>query len=161
MEREREPAPLHDEAFGAPPIALTTNATATLNSSVFYPNLPVFLGSGGALSEVDCLILSNTSGLPGGATFISTADPLFANPIVGNLRLRTDSPAVDYCDTLGYAPLHFDGDHEARGFDLASNPNGTPGVNGGLFDLGFDEVRPLFADGFFSGNTSAWSSAVP
>ncbi len=152
---------LYDSEYATSPIALTTNATATLNSSVFHPNLPVALGSGGALTEVDCLILSNASGLPGGATLISTSDPLFTNAIAGNLRPLPSSPAVDYCDTFAYTPLHFDGDHEARGFDLASNPNGTPGASGGLYDLGFDEVRPLFADGFFSGNTSAWSSVAP
>ena len=71
---------LYDGEYATSPIALTTNATATLNSSVFYPNLPVFLGSGGALSEVDCLILSNTSGLPGGATFISTSRSAVREP---------------------------------------------------------------------------------
>lgn len=147
--------------FDASPVALTTNATATLNSSVFYPNLPVILGSGGALSEVDCLILSNTSGLPGGATFVSTSDPLFVSAVAGNLRVSPNSPAVDYCDAFAYVPQHFDGDHEARGFDLASNANGTPGVSGGIYDLGFDEVRPLFADGFESNNTAAWSAVVP
>lgn len=147
--------------FSASPVALTTNATATLNSSVFYPNLPVSVGSGGVLSEVDCLILSNTSGLPGGATFVSTSDPLFVSAVAGNLRVSPNSPAVDYCDTFAYVPQHFDGDHEARGFDLASNANGTPGVSGGIYDLGFDEVRPLFADGFESNNTAAWSAVVP
>lgn len=147
--------------FDASPVTLSANATATLNSSVFYPNLPVNLSSGGVLSEVDCLILSNATGLPVGATLISTSNPLFVNAIAGNLRVSPDSPAVDYCDALAYVPQHFDGDHEARGFDLASNANGTPGVTGGIYDLGFDEVRPLFVDGFVSGNTSAWSSVVP
>ncbi len=150
-----------DGGFNASPVALTTNATATLNSSVFYPNLPVILGSGGALSEVECLILSNTTGLPGGATLISTSNPLFVNATAGNLRVSPNSPAVDYCDAFNYLPQHFDGDHEARGFDLSFNANGSPGVAGGLYDLGFDEVRPLFADGFATGNTSAWSSVVP
>ena len=79
----------------------------------------------------------------------------------GNLRVSPNSPAVDYCDAFNYLPQHFDGDHEARGFDLSFNANGSPGVAGGLYDLGFDEVRPLFADGFATGNTSAWSSVVP
>lgn len=144
----------------ASPVALGTAATATLNSSVFYPNAPFLVGVG-ALTEADCLILSNTTGLPGGATLISTSDPLFTNAIAGNLRPLPSSPAVDYCDTFNYFPQHFDGDHEARGFELSFNANGTPGVPGGLYDLGFDEVRPLFADGFGTGNTSAWSAVVP
>ena len=43
---------------------------------------------------------------------------------------------------------------------LVSN-GANVGVAGGLFDLGFDEVRWLFADGFESGDTSAWSSVAP
>ena len=147
--------------FTTSPVALIVGATATLNSSIFHPNDAMVLDSGGELTEADCLILSNTTGLPVDATLISTSDPMFANAIAGNLRPLPSSPAVDYCDTFAYTPLHFDGDHEARGFDLAANPNGTPGASGGLYDLGFDEVRPLFADGFFSGNTSAWSSVAP
>lgn len=144
----------------ASPVALGTAATATVNSSVFYPNAPFLVGAG-ALTEADCLIVSNTTGLPGFANFISTSDPLFIDAVAGNLRLSPQSPAVDYCDTLAYVPQHFDGDHEARGFDLLVNANGSPGVTGGVFDLGFDEVRPLFTDGFVTGNTSAWSSVVP
>jgi len=143
----------------ASPIALTGGSTGTLNSSIYFPNSSVI--GGASLTEVDCLILSNTTGLPGGASFINTSDPLFVSAAVGNLRLRPSSPAVDYCDTVLYTPVHFDGDHEQRGFDLAFNANGTPGVTGGIYDLGFDEVAPLFSDGFETSNTSAWSTTVP
>ncbi len=141
--------------LSARPIALSGGSTGTLNSSIYFPNSAVI--GGASLTEADCLILSNTTNLPGGASFIDTSDPLFASAAGGNLRLRPGSPAVDYCDTGLYTPVHFDGDHEARGFDLALNANGTPGVNGGLFDLGFDEVRPLFVGDFEVGNCSAWS----
>ncbi len=68
---------------------------------------------------------------------------------------------MDYCDTFYYEPTQADADFELRGFDRPENANGSPGVSGGTFDIGYDEVWPLFADGFESGTTSAWSSSVP
>ncbi len=141
------------------PLALTGGSTATLNSSIFFPNLPVVVAGGSTITEADCLIVSNSTGL--GSSFIDTSDPLFVQATTGNLRLQISSPAIDFCDTSLYSPLHEDRDHEARGFDLAANGNGSPGPVGGIFDLGMDEVRPLFADGFGTGNTSAWSATVP
>jgi hypothetical protein len=99
--------------------------------------------------------------VPGGGTSVVAVDPRFAAPAQGDLHLHPQSPAVDFCNIAAYAPAHGDGDGQARGFDLGSNPNGTPGVPGGLFDLGFDEVRPLFADGFETGGTSRWSAVTP
>jgi hypothetical protein len=54
-----------------------------------------------------------------------------------------------------------DFDVEDRPYDVPFNANGSPGVGGGTYDLGADEVRPTFADGFESGNTSRWSTTVP
>ncbi len=78
------------------------------------------------------------------------------NAAAGNLRLRLDSPAIDSCNEEVYAPVYLDLDLEQRGFDFASIPNIL-----GPYDRGADEVLPLFADGFESGNSSAWSLAVP
>ena len=146
----------------ARPIALGGGATATLNSSIFWPNSPVLAGATGAsLTEVDCLILSDASNLPVGASFVSTLDPQFRNAPAADLHLLSNSPAIDYCDTFFYVPLQPDGDNESRGLDYAGSTNGSPGPAGGIFDLGFDEHRPIFEDGFESGTTSAWSSTSP
>lgn len=145
----------------ARPIFLSTNATGTLNSSIFYPNSPAQAVLGASLTEVDCLILSNTTGLPGSATFISTADPDFVDAANGNLALRSTSPAIDYCDTFLYSPLQSDLDLESRGYDAASIPNGTPGPNGGTYDLGADELYLFWTDGYETGNTLAWSARLP
>ena len=145
----------------ARPVFLSTNATATLNSSIFYPNSAVQAILGASLPEVDCLILSNTTGLPPSATFVSPADPAFVDAANGNLALRSTSPAIDYCDTFLYSPLQSDLDLEARGYDAASNPNGTPGPNGGTYDLGADELYLFWADGYEAGNTLAWSARLP
>jgi len=145
----------------ARPVFLSTNATATLNSSIFYPNSAAQAILGASLPEVDCLILSNTTGLPPSATFVSTVDPAFVDAANGNLALRSTSPAIDYCDTFLYSPLQSDLDLEARGYDAASNSNGTPGPNGGTYDLGADELYLFWADGYEAGNTLAWSARLP
>lgn len=145
----------------AGPIYVQSGGTARVLSSVFHPSNILGSDAAGAISEIDCVMVSDLAHLGAGATRSVAGDPLFADPASGDLRLRPESPAVDYCDATVYAPAHGDGDGEARGFDLPSNPNGSPGVTGGLFDLGFDEIRLLFADGFESGDTSAWSSVTP
>ncbi|MBP9147012.1 MAG: hypothetical protein KBI44_21250 [Thermoanaerobaculia bacterium] len=54
-------------------------------------------------------------------------------------------------------------DGRARGHDVPINPQALPGPAGAeaVQDLGAYEFRELFADGFASGATSAWSSTAP
>lgn len=142
------------------PIVLATSGTGELYSSIFWPNSQVLQSSGGVLNVADCVIVSNTDGLPIGG-LVTVVDPLFRDAAGGDLHLRVESPAVDHCDTVFYIPSQFDIDYEPRGYDLAENPNGAPGVADGVFDIGFDEVRHFFYDGFESGDTSRWSSTSP
>lgn len=145
----------------ARPITIDSGGVGRLNSSVFHPSSTTSVQAGASLAEADCLIFSDAAHLPAAATRSIAADPLFANAAAGNLRLAPGSPGVDYCDSSMHSPAHGDGDGEARGFDLVANPNGDPGAPGGIQDVGFDEVRPLFADGFESGSTGAWSGTTP
>ena len=145
----------------AAPLVVQSGGSASLNSSVFHPSRAIILDPGVVLDEADCLVFSDLTHLPPGATRSTATDPLFASPTTGDLRLHPGSPAVDYCDATAYTPTQGDGDGEGRGFDLATNPNGSPGVAGGVEDLGFDEVRPLFADGFESAGTANWSATSP
>ena len=145
----------------ASPIYVQTGGTARINSSVFHPSFHFGSDLAGAIAELDCILVSDLVHLGGAATRSSVGDPLFTDPALGNLRPRAASPAIDYCSASAYVAAHGDGDGETRGYDLAGNPNGSPGVAGGLFDLGFDEVRPLFVDGFESGGSAAWSDTVP
>ena len=105
----------------------------------------------------DCLIIDDDTGLATSSTVLVGIDPLLASPATGDLHLRGDSPAIDYCNTTVFAPEDpLDLDLEARGVDHPETPLGL-----GLYDLGMDETLespPLFADGFESGNTSAWSN---
>ncbi len=139
------------------PIVLSGGATADLYSSAFYPNGPVIAGTDGTLlTTADCLMLSDATNLPAGS-FFAIADPQFVDVARADLHLKPRSPAVDFCDAPPYAAVA-DFDVEDRPYDVPFNANGSPGVGGGTYDLGADEVRPTFADGFETGNTSRWSS---
>jgi len=146
-------------AFPARPVVIGSGSTASLYSSIYWPNSPVIVD--GVFGQVDCLIVSDTTGL-GVGTIISTVDPVFRSPALGDFHLNPSSPAVDYCDTSQYTPTEWDIDYESRGYDHPGNPNGVPGVVGGTYDIGYDEIRYLlFADGFESGDSSRWSTTVP
>ena len=78
------------------------------------------------------------------------ADPQLVNPAAGDFHLAAASPAVDAGN-----PLYVPAEEEA---DL----DGEARLVGAAVDIGADELGPalIFADGFESGDTSAWSSAV-
>jgi hypothetical protein len=149
------PVPAH-------PLFVGLGSTATVHSSIFWPNGSFRAFDGGEITEADCLLVSSTVGLPVGASRVSTADPLFRDAAAGNLRPRAFSPAIDFCDATRYVPGHGDLDGELRGQDLPWDPNGSPGSPGGTFDLGADEVLDFFFyDGFESGTVDAWSFSTP
>lgn len=140
------------------------DAEAEFYSSIFWDH-GGFSVAGGASLVADCLLVSTLEGVEGG-TFVTVANPQFANPDGGNLHLPSISPAVDYCDEVVYPfPGGPDGDGEPRNVDHPSNPDGSPGVAGGRFDIGYDEVQAssseIFSDGFESGSTGAWDSETP
>ncbi len=139
---------------------LNSNATTELNSSIFWDTDGIAIGTGAAISEADCIITNDTVGLMGVATFLDTSNPLFKSPDIGDLGLRAESPAVDYCDDFFYTPSLSDIHREVRGYDLAESTNGSPGPGSGVFDLGADEIYYFFYDGFESGDVSEWSSSA-
>lgn len=117
----------------------------------------------GAAGIADCVIAHETGTMPsgGGALTVET-DPatLWLDPASGDPHLRADSPAIDYCDTALYTPVDDDIDGEARGADAPVADLFGP------YDLGADEWYPgssseIFADGFESGDTTAWTSTTP
>ncbi|MDA8019356.1 MAG: hypothetical protein MPN21_18090 [Thermoanaerobaculia bacterium] len=73
------------------------------------------------------------------------SDPGFVDPIAGDFHLLATSPAVDRGVTL---PVFED-------FD------GAPRISGNAPDLGpFEDQGVLFADGFETGDLTAWSSST-
>lgn len=122
------------------------SATAEIYSSVYQGGS--FLGTSGLSGR--CLMASISTPLVSDVDhFVLNPSPGFIDSASGNLRLTSDSPAVDYCDDTAYSSIWNDIDMQSRGVDLSQNPNGSPGVPGGLFDLGFDElVDAIFADRF-------------
>ena len=90
---------------------------------------------------------------PAQEPIVSTAG-LFANPALGDYRLRRGAQAVDFCDTFRYVPQTTDVDVEARGFDDPAVVNGPFGA----YDLGADEWRPVLLADHEEGDCSDWSS---
>lgn len=119
--------------------------------------------SGGTTVQ-DCLLVDTLNGMNPGGYFVGFAQ--FISPGTGDFRQLPQSWGVDFCDELFVPwPGSLDVERQARGVDIAGNPDGAPGIGGGKFDAGFDEVLSasnlIFADGFESGNVSSWSAAVP
>ncbi|MCH9647326.1 MAG: hypothetical protein K0U98_03745 [Deltaproteobacteria bacterium] len=105
----------------------------------------------------DCLVVDDDTNLTAINTLVG-ADPGFRDPASGDLHLRSTSPALDYCHG-GFPPIGPDIDLQSRGID---NPLRTNVF--GPFDLGVDESTDsslIFADGFESGDTSAWTLTAP
>jgi hypothetical protein len=113
-----------------------------------------FETSGGGEVHGECLLLDTVAGLTTstGAPMVGV-DPRFRDPDNGDLSLGIDSPAVDSCDAIAATPVYPDHDLDPRGTDLVAVADLF-----GPYDRGADEVVPLFADGFESGNTSTWSA---
>lgn len=100
----------------------------------------------------DCVMAHELASAPS-ATGSVVADPQFVDPSLGNFQLAITSPAIDYCDDFFHTP-------EALDYLGGGRPWDTPVPNGfGAFDLGALENQLLFADGFESGDVSAWSSS--
>ena len=130
-------------------------ATVEIFTSILDDQRP-FTTTTGGIVDVGCVLLDTLDGATIFSNTMVGADPRFLNAAAGNLRLRLDSPAIDSCNEEVYAPVYLDLDLEQRGFDFTSIPNIL-----GPYDRGADEIRPLFADGFESGDPSQWSSTVP
>ncbi len=117
----------------------------------------------GFAPQVDCLLAAQAAlvaSLPPAAVerAVQVGDPRFVHPASGNYHLGLGSPAIDACDESQYSNLGLDFELEARTYDDPDAPEQMPN---GWRDLGADEVQPLFADGFESGTTSAWTLTVP
>jgi hypothetical protein len=142
-------------------VKMTGSGTSgRINTSIFYPTAGYSVSGGAAWAQVDCLITQTVSGLGGGFAVV-VANPLYNSVPLGDLRVSTLSPAVDFCDTFAYAPTQSDLEGRLRGHDVPTNPDGSPGVSGGRQDAGAYELWELFIDGFETGTTSRWSGKTP
>lgn len=142
-------------------------AVADAGDVAFYSSIlddtKGFHASGGGTTTADCLLVDSATGLDPGTFVIGV--PQFINEGGGDLRQLAGSPGVDFCDQAQVPwPGSADVELQARGVDESTNPNGSPGIPGGKFDVGFDEVVSssyIFADGFEWVDTSRWSATAP
>ena len=80
----------------------------------------------------------------GGTPTLTSVDPVIGDPVLdANYRLQAGSAAIDTGVDVG---VTYDIDHGLRPF--GSGP-----------DIGADEFGAIFADGFESGDTAAWSTS--
>jgi predicted outer membrane repeat protein len=134
-------------------------------SSILW-DLQGFFVTSGATLELDCLITNTLTGVPPGSFAVANDNPQFLAPTTDDLRVGPSSPAVDFCDLGAYPfPGAPDFDGLSRPADRPDNTNGSPGLDWGTIDVGAFELQLgatpfLFADGFESGNTLAWSTAT-
>jgi len=131
--------------------ALAQESAIEIYTSILTDHGPFETQFGGTIVG-DCLMVDTEEGIEAEVTMVGV-DPRFRDPALGDLHLRPDSPAIDSCDTEVYTPLDVDFDLDARGYDTPSRVNVL-----GPFDRGADEIQLLFADGFESGGTGAWSA---
>jgi len=116
---------------------------------------PVF-----GLSYTGYTIAEFQAAFPGKGVGSLETDPLFVDPIFGDLHLTPASPAVDSGSSLSdhYTQLYFNRYGQSIAVDQDGDPRPTHGTE---WDLGPDEVTPLiFSGGFESGTTDEWSSTM-
>ena len=128
-------------------------SSATLDTQTFTTL------SGGATYGGDCIVTRSLTNFPappdpGSFELVASEAAVLAAPASGKPHLRSDSPAIDYCDTFRYTPIDSDIDGEVRGFDIAAIPNAPFGP----YDLGADEWKPMFLGDFEPGTCAQWSS---
>ncbi|MBZ0111792.1 MAG: hypothetical protein K8J08_04965 [Thermoanaerobaculia bacterium] len=121
--------------------------------------------SGGSTVSAACNLVDTGNGSPPGSFFVGTA--VFLDAPGGGIIQTPTSPGVDMCDDDGFSHTgSIDTTFLSRPVDELANPNGAPGIPGGIYDAGMSEVHDnvfmgIFSDGFESGDTSAWSSTQP
>ena len=142
----------------------TLDANGARTSGSFQPAINIFSSiwadhvafdvAAGSI-RADCLMAETNDGLTSHSrSQFGVTDPGFVDKDNGDLHLRTDSPALDYCDNVNFNSIDADYDIDARGIDLPTVANLH-----GPFDLGADEATmgpppppsgPIFSDGFES-----------
>ena len=126
------------------------------SSVVFEPSASFLFNLGDSVAAVaDCSLVSDDAFLVGPT--VQEEDPLFVDAALGNLHLQDTSPAIDLC-----API-FGIDEDIDGQSTPIDQDVVPD-DGTSADAGAEEVPfitppepEVFADGFESGDVSAWS----
>lgn len=119
------------------------------SSVVWEPSVAIVSSASSNMSAAaTCVIGHIDKGISGFSStdFYSNVDPRLIDRYNGDLRLRPDSPAIDYCDD-DTAPAFDDFFNRSRGIEYNLDPDIPPvdSVPGGDFDLGAFE-RPRTED---------------
>jgi predicted outer membrane repeat protein len=116
------------------------------NAIIQHPVIQEDNGTSNNITEYDCAFLSEQASISGNVGIINGSDPLFVDAANGDLKLQSNSPAIDYCDEqtfIGAAYQDIAG-HD-RGLDDPSNDNFLGSFDAGAYEYNGDVI---FADGF-------------
>jgi hypothetical protein len=137
-----------------PGSAVAVYSSLLLDGPVFAPP------ASGATIAADCIAALDLAGFPappraGSYLQVASVAEILHRTDGSVVTLRTDSPAIDFCDDSLFAPTGPDLELDDRPFDQP--PGGSNGL--GLFDLGADESRGLFLADLEEGDCGEWSSS--
>jgi predicted outer membrane repeat protein len=126
------------------------SSTLALNCSIVWGHGTSITGATGVSVQY-----SDIEGGWGAGTANLDVDPLFVSPGTDDYHLQPTSQLIDWCPAAGANYSDFENQPRDFPFSNPAYPN----------DVGADEYWPypplIFADGFESGDTTAWTATLP
>ncbi len=123
-----------------------TGSLLSLNSSIVHdPTSGNILNLDGGTSLINCVMAHEVTTISG--NLLSLNNPHFVNRVTGDLHLKPNSPAIDYCNDLLVSEYARDMDFSERGLD---DPETIDNFANSFFDIGADEKKSdiIFSNGF-------------
>lgn len=143
--------------FQLTPIDSNQPTVEAFGTILHEPSLVSGTGFARAVCVISTVDILDSGFIPHISPHYSSIDPHLVDAAAGNLRLKPDSPSIDYCgrESTDYLrPEHNDILNRPRGvpFDLETVDAPNPGI--GFHDLGALELQPdaLFNDRFNHAN---------
>jgi hypothetical protein len=119
-----------------------------VSSNIIDESVPLHFGGSGSTLKLDCLLISDNTGLQPADDIEVNDAMMFADADAGDYHLTADSPAIDFCDQGDSGETDKDGN--LRGFDDPNKGNELDFYDLGAYEyLGSDII---FKHGFELGS---------